>query len=108
MFRFHTAPKEVENTTYGDKSARHPYLETSTRAMHLSRHRSYFKSIGYRGARIPELPFDETRGTIPAQSGPGDRRVRPDGSGRIRLRLDQREGPEETIGSNQVLRRGDS
>jgi len=48
-----------------------------------------FRSVGYRGVALPEVPFDEDRGTIRNEGG---RVVDEDGevvSGRLRRRLDQ-------------------
>lgn len=68
VFRFHTAPKEVEgqHTVTGLRVTRTSDVSPGDALIQTS---LVFRSIGYRGARIPEVPFDEARGTIPHRRG---------------------------------------
>ncbi|MFD0683443.1 FAD-dependent oxidoreductase [Actinomadura fibrosa] len=64
VFRFHSAPVEITGTgAVQGVRVTGPSGETEIRAGLLLR------AIGYRGAAIPGLPFDEATGTIPNTDG---------------------------------------
>ncbi|WOX20133.1 FAD-dependent oxidoreductase [Streptomyces solicathayae] len=64
VLRFHSAPAEV----LGDDRVRTVRTENAAGTRDIPAG-MLLRAIGYRGARVADLPFDETAGTIPHEAG---------------------------------------
>ncbi len=77
----------VRNTLVADDRGRVSAVPTEERE--LMPCGVVFRSVGYRGIPVEGVPFDEERATMRNEGGPGARRGRPPGAGRLLHRLDQ-------------------